>query len=162
MASISLLVVIVSLVALLVVGTEDMGSGHTVFASEHVALMLPIEALMFKRTLIKTKGAKALEQRLESQMHVLLHPGALSYPRKVQTKTDPRQVKVNNDEEIMKRLAAAGYTDCRRYTIYMKIQRMEMLAAPVLLLLLAMGTLITIDTKAGWDDGFKDKVGRSK
>jgi hypothetical protein len=39
MTSISLLVIIASLVALLVVGTEDMGSGHTVFAnrSGHVA-----------------------------------------------------------------------------------------------------------------------------
>jgi hypothetical protein len=44
----------------------------------------------------------------------------------------------------------------------MKIQRIGILAAPVLLLLLAMGTLITTDTKAGWDDGFRDKVGRSK
>jgi hypothetical protein len=42
MASISLMVIITSLVALLVVGTEDMGSGHMVFAnrgiSGHVAL----------------------------------------------------------------------------------------------------------------------------
>ena len=32
----------------------------------------------------------------------------------------------------------------------MKIQRIGMLVAPVLLLSLAIGTLITTDTKAGW------------
>jgi hypothetical protein len=37
MASISLLVVIVSLVALLVVGTEDMGSRQTVFANRGIS-----------------------------------------------------------------------------------------------------------------------------
>ena len=44
----------------------------------------------------------------------------------------------------------------------MKIQYIGMLAAPLLLLLLAMGTLITTDAKAGWDEDFRDKVGRSK
>jgi hypothetical protein len=36
MTSIAFLVIITSIVGLLVVGTEDMGSGHTVFASGHV------------------------------------------------------------------------------------------------------------------------------
>jgi hypothetical protein len=37
MTGIAFLVIIASFVALLVVGTEDMGSRHTVFASGHVA-----------------------------------------------------------------------------------------------------------------------------
>ncbi len=41
----------------------------------------------------------------------------------------------------------------------MRIQRIGMLSAPFLLLLLALGALTT-DTKAGWDDSFRDKVAR--
>src|SRR5215831_20007626 len=37
MTSISLLVIIASFVALLVVGTEDMGSGHTIFANRSIS-----------------------------------------------------------------------------------------------------------------------------
>jgi hypothetical protein len=42
----------------------------------------------------------------------------------------------------------------------MRIQRIGMFPAAFLLLLLALATPTATDAKMGWDDSFRDKVGR--
>lgn len=65
MASIALLVIIASLVALLAGSTEDLGGVQMTFANRGINV---------KHPQVKTKDANRLVKHLESLTHVLLHP----------------------------------------------------------------------------------------